>query len=277
MAPQYSASQNRRRGQEDSVCAGNDAAVFSASKAAILQQLISVLPGGRFLSQDGVCAMVTGIPAPSLNGVWCEQPSPGADAVAALLDEVARAGVPYSLTLRPGCDKAFTSLAAARGMEPVAGATLMAVDAAAACAAAAAIPPPARLAIQRLAPVRAPRHAVVAAAGFGTAPDIFLRAVTPDLLRLASVRCYVGEVAGQPVTTSLSVTLGSCTAVFNVATMPGFRSRGFGTAVTARAVADGLAAGSTSCWLEASAAGVPACRRVGFQALEPLRSWVSAS
>jgi N-acetylglutamate synthase len=253
---------------------GNDVEVFSASKAEIVQRLISVLPGGRFLCQDGACAMVTGIPAPSLNGVWCEQRSPGAAAVAALLDEVSRAGVPYSLTLRPGCDEAFIRLAAARGMVPVPEATLMAVDAAG--AAAAALPLPAGLAIQRLAPERVSRHAVVAAAGFGIGRDIFLRAVTPCLLRLAPVRCYVGEVAGQPVTTGLSVTLGSCTAIFNIATMPGFRGRGFGTAVTARAVADGLAAGSTWCWLEATVAGVPAYRRVGFQALEPLRSWVSA-
>jgi N-acetylglutamate synthase len=256
----------------------NDVEMFSASKAEILQQLISVLPGGRFLCQDGACAMVTGIPAPPLNGVWSEQPSPSVAAVAALLDEVSGAGVPYRLTLRPGCDdEALTRLAAARGLEPEAETTLMAVDAAAGGAAVAAIPPPAGLAIQRLAPEQAARHAVVAASGFGTARDIFLRAVTPDLLRLASVRCYVGEVAGQPATTSLSVTLGSCTAIFNVATVPGFRGRGFGTAVTARAVADGLAAGATWCWLEATVASVPVYQRIGFQVLEPLRSWVSAS
>jgi len=254
---------------------GNDAEIFGASKAEITQELISVLPGGRFLCQDGVYAMVTGIPAPFLNGVWSGLPGPAVTAVAALLDEVCRAGVPYSLMLPPGCDEACTRLAAARGMEPVADTTLMALDAAG--GAADAIPSPAGLTIQRLAPELARRHAVVAAAGFGTARDIFLRAITPDLLRLASVRCYAGEVAGQPVTTSLSVTLGSCTAIFDVATVPGFRGRGYGTAVTARAVADGLAAGSAWCWLEASAAGLSAYRRVGFRVIEPRRNWVSGS
>lgn len=255
---------------------GNDAEIFGASKAEITQELISVLPGGRFLCQDGVYAMVTGIPAPSFNGVWSGLPGPAVTVVAALLDEVCRAGVPYSLKLPPGCDEAYTRLAAARGMQPVADTTLMALDAAGG-GAAAAIPSPAGLAIQRLAPELAWRHAVVAAAGFGTARDIFLRAITPDLLRLASVRCYVGEAAGQPVTTSLSVTLGSCTAIFDVATVPGFRGRGYGTAVTARAVADGLVAGSASCWLEASAAGLSAYRRVGFRVIEPRRNWVSGS
>ena len=254
--------------------AGNDAEIFGASKAEIMQELISVLPGGRFLCQDDVYAMVTGIPAPSLNGVWSGRPAPAVAAVGALLDEVGRAGVPYRLELPPGCDEAYARLAAARGLEPVADTTLMALDPA---AAAGAIPSPAGLAIQRLAPERARQHAIVAAAGFGSARDIFLRAITPDLLRLASVRCYAGEVAGQPVTTSLSVTLGSCTAIFDVATVPGFRGRGYGTAVTARAVADGLAAGSAWCWLEASAAGLSAYRRVGFRVIEPRRNWVSGS
>lgn len=256
--------------------AGNDAEIFGASRAEITQELISVLPGGRFLCQDGVCAMVSGIPGPSFNGVWSSRPAPAVAAVAALLDEVCRAGVPYSLKLPPGCDEAYARLAGARGMKPVADTTLMALDAAGG-GAAAAIPSPAGLEIQRLAPELARRHAVVAAAGFGTVPDIFLRAITPDLLRLASVRCYVGEVAGQPVTTCFSVTLGSCTGIFSVATVPGSRGRGYGTALTARAVADGLAAGSAWCWLEAGAAGLPVYRRAGFRVIEPRRNWVSAS
>jgi N-acetylglutamate synthase len=273
MAPQYSASDIPRRGQEDSVGAVN-VEIFGASKAEIMQQWSSVLPGGRFLCQDGVYAMVTGIPLSPFNGVWSGHVRPGAAAVAALLDEVSRAGVPYGLKLPPGCEEAFTRLAAARGMAPVADITLMALDAP---DAAGAGPLPDGLTIQRLAPERAPRHAAVAAAGFGTGPDIFPRAVTPDLLRLASVRCYVGEVAGRPVTTSLSVTLGSCTGIFCVATVPGFRGRGFGAAVTARAVADGLAAGSAWCWLEASAMGLPGYRRLGFQVIEHRRGWASAS
>jgi predicted GNAT family acetyltransferase len=42
------------------------------------------------------------------------------------------------------------------------------------------------------------------------------------------------------VATSLSVTHGVMTGIVNVVTAPGFRGCGFGTAVTARAVADAL-------------------------------------
>jgi N-acetylglutamate synthase len=251
--------------------------MFGASKAEIMQQWSSVLPGGRFLCQDGVCALVTGIPLSPFNGVWSEHAHPDAAAVATLLDEVSRAGVPYGLKLPPGCEEAFTGLAAARGMARVADISLMGLGAAAGAGAVGAGPVPDGRPLPRLSPERAPRAAAVAAAGFGTAQDIFLRLVTPDLLRLASVRCYVGEVAGQPVTTSLSVTLGSCTGIFCVATVPGFRGRGFGAAVTARAVADGRAAGSAWCWLEASGMGLPVYRKLGFQVIEPRRGWASAS
>lgn len=106
--------------------------------------------------------------------------------------------------------------------------------------------------------------------------DTFLRAAGPDLLRLTSVRCYTGEMDGQPVTTSLSLTLGGFTGIFNVATLPDWRGRGFGTAITARAVADGLAAGSRWCWLEATPAGLTAYRTAGFKAIEPRQFWVYA-
>lgn len=247
--------------------------IFSGSMSEIRQQLISVLPGGRFLSQDGACAMVTGIPSAALNGVWLEHANPSMAAVTALLDEVSGAGVPYSLKVRSACAEAFGALAADRGMAWAAELTLMAVDAP---GAGAVLPEQPGLAIRRLTPDQASRHAEVAGPGFGIPCDVLLRAVSPDLLRLPTVRCYVGEVAGQPVTTSLGVTLGGYTGILNVATLPGFRGRGFAAAVTARAVADGLAAGSAWCWLEATPAAVSVYQRIGFRALEARQYWVSS-
>lgn len=246
--------------------------IFSGSMSEIRQQLISVFPGGRFLSQDGACAIVTGIPSAALNGVWFEHANPNVAAVTALLDEVSRAAVPYSLKVRSCCAEAFGTLAADRGMAWQAELTLMAVDAP---GFGAVLPERPGLAIRRLTPDQASRHAEVAGPGFGIAREVFRRAVSPDLLRLPAVRCYVGEVAGQPVTTSLGVTFGGYTGIFNIATVPGFRGRGFAATVTTRAVADGLAAGSTWCWLEATPAAVNVYQRIGFRALEARQYWVS--
>jgi GNAT superfamily N-acetyltransferase len=122
------------------------------------------------------------------------------------------------------------------------------------------------LVIRQLAPHEAPVHAKVAAAAFNCPEEVFLP--SPDLIRLDGVRCYVGEVSGQPVATALSVTAGEFSVIRNVATHPFFRRRGFGTAVTARAVADGILAGAAWCCLKASAEGYPLFRNLGFQAIE---------
>jgi len=250
------------------------AEVFNASMADIAELLVSTAPGGRLLRGDGACAMVTGIPAPALNGVWTERADPDVAGVAALIDEVSGAGPLYSLRLRSGSDETVTGLASDRGMVLAEELTLMTLEAEDSII---VLPEPAGLAIRQIAPEEAPAAATVGAAGFEVPEDVFLRAVSPDLLRLASVRCYVGEVAGEAMTTSLSVTVGVFTGIFCVATVPGWRGRGFGTAITARAITDALAAGSRWCWLEATAAGLTAYRTVGFQAIEPRQLWVGMS
>jgi predicted GNAT family acetyltransferase len=97
----------------------------------------------------------------------------------------------------------------------------------------------------------------------------------PDVLRLPGVRCYLGEVGGQAVTTGVGVTLGDSTGVFNIATPPAHRRRGYGAAVTARAVADGLAAGAKWAWLQASPAGYATYTRLGFETAETWKCWLA--
>jgi hypothetical protein len=236
------------------------------------QQLISVVPGGRFLSQNGAFAFVTGVPAPTLNGVFFEHPNPEMAGVVSLLDEVSRARMPFSLRLRPDTGEEFTRLAAARRMELKDELVLMAANGAPEVTAFPQLP---GLTIRQLRPEQASRHAVVLAAAHTLDEDIVLRAVSPDLLRLRAVRCYMGEADGQPVSTALSVTLGLVTGIFSVATIPAARNLGFASAITARALADSLAASSKWCWLEATATRLPMFRKLGFHAIEPRQYWVS--
>lgn len=247
--------------------------VICASMAEMHQQLVSVVPGGRFLSRSGVFAFMTGIPAPMLNGVWFERSDPEMTDVVSLLDEVSRARMPSCLRLRADTGEKFTELATARGMELKDDLVLMASSDA---SSATAIPQPPGLTIRQLPPEQASRHGVVVAAAHAVDENVVLRVVTPNLLRPRAVRCYIGEVDGQPVTTALSVTLGLFTGIFNVGTIPAASNLGFASAVTARALADGLAAGSEWCWLEATATCLPMFRRLGFHAIEPQQYWVSA-
>ena len=117
-------------------------------------------------------------------------------------------------------------------------------------------------------------HARVAAAAFGSPEEMFLR--SPGLMSLDGLRCYVGEADGRPVTTAVSVTAGEFTAIFNVATEPAYQGRGFGTAVTARALADGVIAGAAWAWLQSSEEGYLVYRSLGFRTIETWTHWVSA-
>jgi hypothetical protein len=105
----------------------------------------------------------------------------------------------------------------------------------------------------------------VIAAGFETGEEPFRQMVTPGTLRLPGVRCYLGDVGGHPVTTGIGVTLGAFVGIFNVATPPAQRRRGYGAAVTARAVTDGLAAGAAWSWLQSSPSGYQVYEHLGFQ------------
>ena len=109
-------------------------------------------------------------------------------------------------------------------------------------------------------------HAQVAAAAFGGPEEMFLP--NPDLMWLDGLRCYAGEADGRPVTTALSVTTGEFSGIFNVATEPAYQGHGFGAAVTARALADGVIAGAAWSWLHSTKEGYLVYRSLGFRTLE---------
>ena len=87
----------------------------------------------------------------------------------------------------------------------------------------------------------------------------------------------MGEADGHPVTTGIGVTLGAFVGIFNVATPPAHRRRGYGAAVTARAVSDGLAAGASWSWLQSSPPGYQVYQRLGFRTVESWHTWLSAA
>ena len=69
---------------------------------------------------------------------------------------------------------------------------------------------------------------------------------------MPGVRCYLGEAGGPPVTTGMGVTIGGSVGVFDIATAPADSGRGYGAAITARVMSDGLAAGAAWSWLQSS-------------------------
>jgi N-acetylglutamate synthase len=133
------------------------------------------------------------------------------------------------------------------------------------------------LVIQPLAPESADRHASLAAAGFEAPEEYFRQLMTTGVLRGAGVRCYLGEVDGEPVTTGLGVTVGDSIGIFNIATPPAHRRHGYGAAITARAIRDGLRCGARWAWLQSSPVGYPVYHRLGFRTVESWHCWLAAA
>jgi GNAT superfamily N-acetyltransferase len=81
----------------------------------------------------------------------------------------------------------------------------------------------------------------------------------------AHQRTYVARVDGQPVATALGAPLDGMVAIYNVATIPAARRRGFGAAVTAAAMADARADGASWAILETSKMGRSVYEGLGFR------------
>jgi ribosomal protein S18 acetylase RimI-like enzyme len=99
--------------------------------------------------------------------------------------------------------------------------------------------------------------------------------MTPSILALPGVHCYLGEVDGNPVSTGLGVITDASVGVFNIATPPECRRRGYGAALTSRIVKDAFKAGAASAWLQSSTEGYSIYEGLGFRNLEEWTCWIS--
>jgi GNAT superfamily N-acetyltransferase len=250
-----------------------EADMVARALAITWEHVFQALPTGWARRQGGVVAGVTGVGLAFFNGVWPESADPDPATVSQLLGEVAATGLPHCLQLRPRASASFEDLALGRGMVPEQPVPLMLLEGTGAIARLVDVE---GLVVRELTPEEAGSHARAAASGFEVRDEPLLKFITPAVLALPGVRCYLGEVDGEPVTTGMGITIGPFVGIFDIATPPAHRGRGYAAAVTARAVADGLAAGARWSWLQSSPAGHSLYRRLGFRDVELWSFWVSA-
>jgi len=237
----------------------------------VWEHLIVGIPAGWTERARGAFGAVTGVSVPTLNGVMAYGDDAKRGAVSGLIQRVAAAGVPHCLQLAPGCKGELHELGRRCGMSRADDIPLMAL-------------PGDRdlprsdqgdLVIEVLDPEQAVVHAELAAVGFEAPLDAFLGLMTPAVIARPGVRTYVGKVAGEPVVTGVGVRLENHVGIFNVATLPAHRRRGYGAAITARAVRDGLDGGARWAWLQSSPAGYGVYEKLGFTTLESWECWIA--
>ncbi len=217
---------------------------------------------------NGVTLVLTKVPVATLNGVWATAAGARPEEIDAGLDDVAAHRLPYCIQARPPCHAAAAVVANRREMVAAPEIPLMVA------VGPVSVTEPRELAIRRLEVGESRLHAELAGAAFEAPPGLFATIITETTLALPAVRGYVGEVGGVPVATAIAATIGDAVAVFNVATAAEHRGRGYGAAVTARAISDGRAAGGTWSWLQSTEPASRVYTRLGFATLEHWSCWL---
>jgi ribosomal protein S18 acetylase RimI-like enzyme len=236
--------------------------------SAILMQFSATCrayPAAWLRRENGVAAFYSGVPAPMFNGVVSERVDADVEFAAQMLDEIAAAGAPYNVTVRADDHVGFVELATSRGLTRTRTIPLMVHESPSDILDDTS---PEMLSIRMLAPEESDASVEICAASFSMPIEIARQMTPNDLFRLGGVRCYIGEFGERPVATAVGMTTGDVVGIFNVGTLEDARGRGFGSALTVRAIADGVAQGATWAYLQSSEAGFPIYRRLGFETVE---------
>jgi GNAT superfamily N-acetyltransferase len=226
--------------------------------------------GGAVLERDDAIAICTGLPLPMLNHGFVRRPPADPEGLLGeMIEFFDKAGVPFIFRVRdgvaPGAEQAmeamgypYSDTAPGMAMFPVS-------DAA---------PVPPGLTIEAVQDKKAlDRYQQVMADGFGMPLDLAKRLIARAFLDVPGFESYLGLVDDEAVATSSLYASDGAAGVYSVATLPGFRRRGFGEAMTWHAVMRGREQGCKTAILQASAMGKPVYERMGFRTVAPHRTF----
>ncbi len=234
-----------------------DANLFEAFRV-----MCSGVPGGEVLEHDGVLIAASGLPVPMFNVAFVTRPLPDPKPVLQrAISYFDGRRIPFIVRIRDGLDQSVEAAAVALDLpfsDAVPGMILE--------------NPGKRLKKVRDLDIRVPASeqeledfARVVAAGFDAPLEMtralagFARFGIPDQ------ELYVGYHDGQAVASSTLALTHRVAGVYNVATLPTARRRGYGEAMTAHAVRRGAERGALIASLQASDMGRPVYERMGFR------------
>jgi len=104
-------------------------------------------------------------------------------------------------------------------------------------------------------------------------PVALPRVPPDDVERGAQNRFFVGYADGRPVACSTATVTEGVAGTASVGTVRAVRGKGYGTAVTWRAIESGRALGARSAYLAATSMGYPVYGRMGFRRVADYPGW----
>ncbi len=245
---------------------------------AYLSGVVSCTSRASVTRAGGVVTILTGLPFDWFNQVLVERGEATPDGLLAAMALARERGGPFVVRLRDGIDDRFVSTLTQAGLEPVGvesstpGMVAYPIDRESNARHGAP-----ELEIRRVtdaAGIDAHRHVVTA--GFGSDPAVALGTACPDLVDRPECVIYVGYADGRPVVSGLGWRSGRTIGVYSIATVRSARRRGYGAAMTARVMKDGLHAGCDVAALQASEMARPIYERLGFRTVVSYVSYVHA-
>jgi ribosomal protein S18 acetylase RimI-like enzyme len=241
-----------------------------AAKALIaaFRLLADSLPGMHQKQvAPGVIRLMSGLPMATLNGVFTDAVRPDVTGLDRAAAGVAGLPLPWSIQFRGEPEPAAERVAARYGLTARTTSPLMiyrpASDQQAPSARASAA---ARVVVADQADQT--DYAAALAAGFEAPPEIMAPFSSAEAFAMPGAAPYLAREDGQVVAVGFGVFGDGITGVFNIATVPAYRGRGYGRAVTSRIVADGVARGADLAYLQSSEDGYPLYQSMGFRTVE---------
>jgi GNAT superfamily N-acetyltransferase len=214
-------------------------------------------------SAHGSWLLITQVHAADLNGVFSESRHPDVDEMASLAGNFTGLGLPWSMQVRVTPDAHLLKVTAEHGLTQRKLAPFMVCTPEAVTYRA----DPA-IAVRSITGSEARTYVSTVAAGFESPISLFGDVFTGPVLDTEGLTAYLVEVDGQPVATGLSALTEGQVGLFNIATRPDHRGRGYGRAVTERALRDGFDAGASTGFLTTSSSARSLYESIGFRAVE---------
>ncbi len=228
------------------------------------------VPGGAVDEADGATCVASGVPTPSFNRLFLiEPPVRPAAALGRARSFFAALGLPWSVIATPEAAAVVGAAAGESGLQrssPVPGMLLSPLS----------LPerPVPGFEVRVVdGPAIAEDFVLTAAEGFGAPRRIFDVFCQPAVLKDPDIALYVGYASGVPVATATRVSTRRVAGVYNISTLRSHRGRGYGEAITARAVLGGIAEGCVASFLQATQMGYPVYERMGFRQAVEYQVW----
>jgi ribosomal protein S18 acetylase RimI-like enzyme len=232
--------------------------------------MAGAVPGGELIERGGILIAASGLQAAMFNVAFVRRPlqQPKAELEAAAAYFEGRR-LDFVVRVRNGVDPATEKAAVELGMAFTAAVPGMILE-----------NPQKRLKQSKDIEIRLANDAEtledfakVVAVGFGASLEMTRALAASGTLGLPDQEFYVGYVDGRCMATSTLALSHRVAGVYNVATLPEGRRRGFGEAMTAHSVRRGAAGGALIASLQASEMGRPIYERMGFRVTASYRNF----